>query len=515
VARESTGRHAFLVAAGILLSRLSGLIRQRVFLHYFGTSDAADAFNAAVRVPNVLQNLFGEGVLSASLIPVYSRLLAEKRDADADRVAGAIGAIIALGSSVFVLAGIAAAPYLLWAITPGYEGEKRELTLLLVRILFPGAGLLVCSAWCLGVLNSHRKFFLSYTAPIVWNAAMIATILIYRGNDLDSLAIKLAWGTVVGSLLQFVVQLPAVLRLVHFRRPDGVWPQIREVIRNFVPVSLSRGVMQISGYIDQAIASFLPSGALTAMTTAQSIYMLPVSLFGMSVSAAELPALSSVTTGSAELQERLNNGLRHIAFFIVPSAMAFFTLGDVVTGVLYMSGRFTRADTNYVWAIIAGSGIGLLASTLGRLYQSTYYAMRDTRTPLRFAIVRVILTAMLGVASALPLPLALGIDPKWGAAGLTASAGVAGWIEFTLLRRTLNARIGNTGLPMAFTAKLWASAALGALAAWGVRIAIGRQNPYVQAVPVLGIYGVTYFAAAFLFGIGESATLFRRLLRRR
>src|SRR5262249_2082197 len=156
-------------ATGILFSRLSGLLRQRVLLHYFGTSDAADAFNAALRIPNFLQNLFGEGVLSASFIPIYARLLAEDKREDADRVASPIGAILALGSSLAVLAGIAATPYLMWAIAPGYRGEKRDLIVLLARILFPGTALLVCSAWCLGILNSHRKLFLSYTAPIVWN----------------------------------------------------------------------------------------------------------------------------------------------------------------------------------------------------------------------------------------------------------------------------------------------------------------------------------------------------------
>src|SRR5215467_10069952 len=128
-AKGSTGRHAFLVAAGILFSRLSGLLRQSVFNNYFGLSDAADAFQAALRVPNVLQNLFGEGVLSASFIPVYARLLAEKDDEEADRVAGAIGAILALTCAVVVLIGVAVTPYLIWAIAPFYYGEKRELVI--------------------------------------------------------------------------------------------------------------------------------------------------------------------------------------------------------------------------------------------------------------------------------------------------------------------------------------------------------------------------------------------------
>ena len=514
-AKESTGRHAFLVAAGILLSRVMGLARQRFFNRYFGLSDAADAFQTALRVPNFLQNLFGEGVLSASFIPVYARLLAEKDDAEADRVAGAIGAVLALGSAVMVTVGVLATPWLIWAIAPGYHGAKRETVILLTRILFPGTGLLVCSAWCLGILNSHRKFFLSYTAPVVWNAAMIATLFYFRKDGLDELAMKLAWGTVLGCALQFAVQVPAVLRLVPGLRlrPETTGLHVREVMRNFGPVVLSRGVMQISAYIDQLLATLLGEGAMAAMTTAQSIYMLPVSLFGMSVSAAELPAMSGVTGGSDALRQRLNRGLRQIAFFIVPSAMAFFAFGDVITGLLYQSGRFTHADSVYVWAIVAGSGVGLLASTLGRLYQSTYYATRDTRTPLRFALVRVALTGALGWLCAIPLPRWLGIEPHWGVAGLTASAGVAGWVEFALLRSAINRRIGVTGLPAAFVMRLWSAALLGAAAGWGIRLALGALDPLLIGVVVLVPYGLVYFAATWLLGVEECASLFRRLGR--
>jgi putative peptidoglycan lipid II flippase len=514
VARESTARHAFLVSAGILISRLVGLLRQRVFNHYFGFTDTADAFNAALRVPNFLQNLFGEGSLSGSFIPVYTRLLNERDREEADRVAGAIGALLALGSSILVLIGVLATPYLLWAIAPGYHGAKRDLLILLTRILFPGTGLLVCSAWCLGILNSHRKFFLSYTAPVVWNAAMIATILIFRRDNLNELAVKLAWGTVIGSALQLGVQLPAVLRVTRGLRLslDTTSPHVRSVMRNFVPVALSRGVMQVSAYIDQAISSSpaLGEGALSAMTTAQSIYMLPVSLFGMAISAAELPAMSSATSETDALRQRLNAGLRRIAFLIVPSAMAFFAFGDVIAAALYLSGRFTRENAVYVWGIVAGSAVGLLASTLGRLYQSTYYALRDTRTPLRFAIVRVFLTGGLGYVCALLLPHWIGIDPRWGVAGLTASAGVAGWVEFTLLRSALNVRIGMTGLPAVLVLKLWTAAAIGAGAGWAVKLAIGSRGPWLEAMAILGVYGLLYFAATYAMGIEEWRVLAER-----
>ncbi|MBZ5728304.1 MAG: murein biosynthesis integral membrane protein MurJ [Acidobacteriia bacterium] len=514
--RESSARHAFLVAAGILVSRVIGLVRQGVFSKYFGQGMESDAFTGAFRVPNLLQNLFGEGVLSASFIPVYARLLAEGDEEEAGRVAGAVGAILALTASVLVLAGILATPYLLFAITPGFTGEKRELTIHLVRILFPGAGLLVFSAWCLGILNSHRKFFLSYTAPVVWNLAMVATMVAWGRLVPGTLAVYLAWGSVAGSFLQFVVQLPVVLALarrLRFRLETRA-AHVREVLRNFGPVFVSRGVVQISSYIDQMLGSLLGNGPVTALVNVQSMYTLPVSLFGMAVSAAELPAMSSALGDreqvARQLRARLDSGLRQIALLVVPSAMAFFALGDVITAALYQRGRFTHADTMYVWAILAGSAIGLLATTLGRLYSSTYYALRDTRTPLRFAVIRVALTTVMGFLCAIPLPYLLGIEKRWGAVGLTASAGVAGWVEFTLLRRTLNRRIGVTGVPAATIAKLWTAAALGAAAAWAVKIAIGPHRPILVAVPILGAYGVVYFAAAYLLRVEECVRLLKR-----
>src|SRR5436309_11289070 len=174
--QSGIGHSAFLVAAGIFLSRIAGLVRERAIAGFFGISPVADAFRAAMRIPNFLQNLFGEGVLSASFIPVYARLRALGEDDEASDVADAIATLLALVTSVLVLIGVLATPFIIDAIAPGFHGAKRELTIRLVRIFFPGAGLLVMSAWCLGVLNSHRKFFLSYAAPIAWNAVMIGTM---------------------------------------------------------------------------------------------------------------------------------------------------------------------------------------------------------------------------------------------------------------------------------------------------------------------------------------------------
>jgi putative peptidoglycan lipid II flippase len=517
---RSSGKSAFLVGAGILISRIVGLIRQRVFAHYFGTSAAGDAFSAAFRIPNFLQNIFGEGALSASFIPVYAKLLAHDDEDEAAHVANAVLGTLALVVSIIVLAGVLTTPYLISGIAPGFKGETRDLTIRLVRILFPGAGLLVLSAWCLGVLNSHHRFFISYTAPVAWNLAMIASLVIFgRRVTQFPLAEYVAWGSVIGSALQFGVQLPVVFRLVHRLRPvlDLASIHVRTVVRNFFPVFMSRGVVQISAFVDAVLASFLPEGSVVALTYAQSLYTLPVSLFGMSVSAAELPAMSRAIGNTEQiaevLRQRLDNGLQRIAFFIVPSSMAFLALGDVIAAVLYQTGQFKHDASVFVWGILAGSTVGLLASTLGRLYSSTYYALHDTRTPLRYAIIRVTLTTVLGYLFALPLPVALGINPKWGVAGLTASAGIAGWIEFALLRRTLNRRIGKTGLAAGYVIKLWLAASVAAGIGWGFRLLVGDLHPIPLAAIVLGGYGISYFAIASALGIPASQTIINRLLR--
>lgn len=520
-ARRSTGAASLLIATGILLSRVFGLFREALKTRYLGAGMQSDAFNAAFRIPNLLQYLFGEGVLSASFIPVYANLLARGDEREAGRVAGAVAAILGLVTALLVLLGVLLAPYIVVLIVPGFHGEKRDLAIRLLRVLFPGAGVLVLSAWCLGVLNSHRKFLVSYSAPVLWNLAMIGCLLwLGAREDLTRLAVALAWASVVGAVLQFLVQLPSVLRLVPQLRAvlDTASASVRTVVRNFVPVFFSRGVVQISAFIDQLLSSFLPNGAVTMLFAAQTIALLPVSLFAMAISAAELPEMSSAV-GTAEqvaeiLRGRLTDGLRRIAFFVAPSALCFLVLGDVIVGALYQHGRWTPTYTRFTWGILAGSAVGLLASTLGRLYSSTYYALHDTRTPLRFAVIRVLLTSALGYLFAIPLPALLHVDPLWGTAGLTASAGLAGWVEFILLRARMNRKIGVTGVPPRYIARLWASAAVAGACGFGLKQVVGGSSRIVGAVVVLGGYGLIYLALTYLQSIPEARGVVARLRRR-
>ena len=518
---QSSGGAAFFVATGIMFSRVAGLIRERVLAHYLGTLPAADAFRAALRIPNFLQNLFGEGVLSASFIPVYSRLLATSDEKAANDLASVVGSILAVLTSTLVIVGILSAPLLIDAIAPGFTGETRQLTITLVQILFPGVGALVMSAWCLGILNSHGRFFLSYSAPVLWNVFIITGLFTFGATkSLSMLVVYAAWCSVLGSLAQLFVQVPTVLRLtrrLHFSL-DTASRHVRSVLTSFVPVFLSRGIVQLSAYIDNLLASLLPSGSVALLTFAQTIGLLPISLFGMSISAAELPAMSRTLAGNdkevrIELVKRLAAAMRRMVFFVIPAAMNFFVFGDTLAGLLYQSGRFTRVDSTYVWALLVGSGVGLVASTSGRLCSSAFYALRDTRTPLRFAIVRVFLTVVLGYLSAFPIPKLLHLDPRWGLAGLPASAGVAGWIEFLLLRGSLRSRVGSFSVPGILLLRLWGAAAFSALVAFPLKHWLSGR-PLLSGVVILPLYGLLYFGMTLLLRVQEAHALIGRLRRR-
>ncbi|HEX7546611.1 MAG TPA: murein biosynthesis integral membrane protein MurJ [Gemmatimonadaceae bacterium] len=518
--RNTQAGGAALVAAGIFLSRIMGLVRSRLFTQFLGISDSADAFSAALKIPNFLQNLFGEGVLSASFIPVYARLLAEGDEEEAGRVAGAVFSLLALTATVLVTVGVLATPWLIDLLTPGFTGDKRLLTVKLVQVMFPGVGLLVISAWCLGILNSHRRFFLSYASPVAWNLMMIGALLLFGGRVVQAnLVMLVAVASVAGAALQVAVQLPVLFRVERKLRVSLSLrvANVRVVIANFVPVFFGRGVVQISGYVDQWLASYLIDGAVAVLSYAQNVSMLPISLFGMAIAASELPAMSSAIGGSAEvaseIRRRLDAGLRRVAFYIIPSAAAFLLLGDIIAGVLYQGGAFKRDGTVWVWAVLAGSAVGLLAGTMGRLYSSAWYAQRDTRTPLKFAMFRVALTFGLGYVSALHLPGWLGISPRWGVAGLTASAGVAGWMEFWLLRRSMNRRIGVTGVPLGRVAVLWGAALVAAIPALGVKLAMGVGHPVYLAAASLPLFALTYLFLTGLARVPEAAEFTERISR--
>ncbi len=526
-----------LVALGIGASRLAGLGRETVAARLLGNTAAGDAFAVAMRIPNMLQNLLGEGVLSASFVPVYSRLLDDEGDGsdDAGRTAGAVAAALLAVVGIAVLLIITLSRPVTFLLAPGLSTERFDLAVSLVKVTALGTGFAVLSAWCLGVLNSHRRFFLSYAAPVLWNAVQVGALLVawILAFDLDGIARALAWGVALGGLAQLAVQLPTALRLargIRLRWRRG-HPGSGEVARRFGPAVLGRGVVQVSAYLDLVLASLLATGAVAALYRAQILYMLPVSLFAMSVAAAELPEMSRLGQDPAAVAARASAAARRVAFWTMLAAAVYGAAGDLVVGLLFEGGAFGSADTVLVWFVLAAYAAGLPATGVSRVLQNACYAVGDTAGPARIAALRVSVAAAIGVAVMFPLDRVIvgpdgllgaadALGPAWalpaaerelgdavrlGAVGLALGSALGSWVELLLLSR----RVRGPAAVLAAVAGPALAAALAFGAAAAVKLAVSGW-PVLLSAPLVAASAVAvYGLAAHRSGLDEARMLLR------
>jgi putative peptidoglycan lipid II flippase len=535
------------IAAGILLARLFGLVREQIAARYFAVGALGDVYGTAMRLPNLLQNLLGEQTLSAAFIPGYSRRIGAGEAREAGRFAGAALAWLLLAATLLALVGVLLAEKLVAIFAAGYLGDAESvragemtvdrfpIAVDLVRILFPMAGVLVLSAWALAVLNSHRRFFLPYAAPVAWNVAIIAALW-WWGRRLASggldepariqLLYVAAWAALAGAALQLLVQLPPVAKLLTgfrlslSRRVAG----ISEALAAVGPAIAGRGVVQISGYLDGFLATLLVAGAVAAQRYALTLYMLPISLFAMSVAAAELPELSRLgADGGATRRERLRDGVRQACFFTVPTVVGFLAFGWLIVGVLFRGGAFGAEDQLLVAVVLGGYTLGLLPTTIARLLQNHLYAMQETRYPARVAGLRVAVSTVVGVALMLWLdrhgvaawaggPSGPG-ELRLGALGLALGSACGGWVELALLARGVRRRLGGLALPMAAMGRMLAlalaAAAPAALLWW--RLA-GERLLWV-GLAVTALFAALYLAGAVLLRFPELRAWGGRLRR--
>ena len=539
---EVSGKSALLVGAGVTLSRLSGLIRELVFAGLLGTRVAADAFKAALQIPGLLQNILGEGTLSASFVPVYSQLIdksGNKPDHDSGTVAGVILSALALLTGVIVFVGIVAARPITRILLPVLPDETFELTVDLVRVMWAGLGFIVLSAWCLGVLNAHRKFFLSFAAPIVWNAAQIILAIVAWSNGwTDSeIAKTAAWGVLLGGFLQFAIQLPAVFKVatsIRLNMQIRLDP-VRDIFRRFSPAILGRGVVQLSAFFDLFLAGFLAAGAFSGLAIAQILYLLPIGIFVMSVVSADLPELSRDQGEPSKVIRRLEVSQERIMFYIAFSGIAFITIGKPLIGALFQRGAFSSEDTLFVWLILCAYSLGLFASGISRLLQNACYAAGDTKGPAKFAALRVCISGAIGVAlmfqfdrlaidvnqfvkigdlpSFKPLPEAIrsnDMSPQaLGAIGLALGSACGSWVEYAYLKKRVTKSLPDSyRLPKAtrtLSLPLLASGSSGAILAW----ALNGIHPLILGPSLLLFTGLMYVLLAYYKGSRPAYDLLR------
>jgi len=531
------------IGFGILLSRLSGLLRESLLRSVLGLGPAADAFTAALRIPNLLQNLLGEGSLSSSFIPVYSKLLSQGKEKEAGKAAGAVASLLIAFTGGLTLIGIIMARPIARILTPGFTSEKLDLTVDLIKITTAGVGFLVLAAWCLGVLNSHRKFFLSYVAPVLWNAAQIVILLIAISKDWDPMkaAKAAAWGLFIGGIIQLLFQLFGVGKLRTKIQFSLSWrnEHVREIIKRFNPTILGRGVVQLSGYFDLVLASLLVTGAVSALMSAQVLYILPISLFAMSIAAAELPEMSR-NTNIQDLTHRLNQGIKQTSFFMFLTSVIYITIGDQIIGVIFQWGSFDRDDSIVVAATLAAYSLGIPAIGISRIYQSAFYATGDTKTPAFSATLRVAISLILGLLLMFPLdrffisnstlekvpgsitgdwgPLseslrALPANPHLGAAGLAVGSAAAAWIEMLFLSRKINKKISPNPSPLSPIVKLLPAALSSVIISIIARWLLSNTNELINCLVCVPVAVFIYIVISSKSGVKESSLLLKGLRR--
>jgi putative peptidoglycan lipid II flippase len=543
-----TRRGASAVFAGILLSRISGVVRLSLLRSQLGLTVAGDAFAAAMRIPNLLQNLLGEGVLSASFIPVYSRMLADD-DEDAGKVAGTVASLLIAVTGVCVAVAVIFAEPLTKVLAYGFPDQTFDLTVQLVRIVVVGTGLLVLSAWCLGVLNSHRRFFLPYVAPVLWNAAQIIVLVFVglRSWSAEDTAEAVAWAVVVGSAAQLLVQIPSVLAVQPQLRRGlrRLWAprhqQVHSVVTRFGPALLGRGAIQLSAYIDQLLASFLAIGAVSALVTAQVLYLLPISLFAMSVAAAELPEMSREPLHLRGLAVRLADSIERVWFYIGVVTITFLFAGDLVVGLLFERGSFGPDATLLVALVLGAYTLGMVPAAASRLLQNVLFSQGDVATAARLATVRVAVAAVLGAVLMLqfeqifvydghlsgwtgsafpaiePLPAAARGDEslplRAGTVGLALGAAVGAWVEFVLLRSRVSFMLGRRRVAAGRIAPLLTAASAGTATIALTRLLTRGWPLTARALVVVTAASVVYLLVAVARHVAPARELLDIVLR--
>jgi putative peptidoglycan lipid II flippase len=502
------------VTAGIILSRLAGLARQRIAAHYFGTSVTADVLAAAFRVGNITQNLLGEGTLSASFIPVYAKLRGEGRAAAAAHFARSALGILLVVVLVISALGVVGAPLVTWMVAAGFEGEKLAMTVRVVRVAFPMTGLLVLSAWALGVLNAHRRFFLPYAAPVAWNLAQIAAMVVF-GSWLsqrdEPLAMAVAWGAFAGAALQLTLLLPACYKLLGSLRPrfDTQDAAVREAGRRLPGALMGRGVIQLSGLVDTLLVSFLGAGANATFSYAQTLYLLPMSLLGTGEAAAALPEMARATAETdverrnADLRRQLGGSLARVVVLTAPAMVALVIFGGELVTLLLQTGDFGPGSTERVREPLAAYGFALLANASGRIFATTSYALGDTRGPARTALARVVASTLISLA----------LMRSFGVLGVVLGAVIAAWVEAFALGIRVRAAIGGLDLQRVPIVRVALLAAACAGAGVAARAAL---SPSLHARPLGAAIVLAAFSAAFAIGAPALRLLnLGALLRRR
>jgi putative peptidoglycan lipid II flippase len=428
------------IGLATLASRVLGYVRDMVVAGAFGAGVTTDAFFVAYRIPNLLRRLLAEGALSTAIVPVFTEYLHAGSRPDFTRMVRAVTGAALVVLVVTVALGALAAPWIVAALAPGWTADRSlfDLAVRLTRVMFPYAALVALAALASGLLNTHGRFFVAAFGPVVLNVAMIASVLVLAPR-LHPPILALGIGVLVGGLGQLVVQLPSVRRLGVSLAPSAEWrhPAVRTIASRLAPAAFGLAAVHVTVVVNTLLASLLPGGTVSYLYYADRVMEFPLGVFGIALATAVLPTMSAQAARGerAALVETLGFALRLSAFIALPAAAGLVAAGGPIVSLLFERGAFGTADAAATARALAGYAVGLPAFSATRLAAQAFYAMGDTRTPVR--------VGMLAVAA--NVAFALGLMWPLAHAGLALASSLSAYVNAALLCWILRRRLGPLG----------------------------------------------------------------------
>ena len=428
---------AWVVGLATLLSRVFGFIRDMVIAGFFGAGPATDAFFVAFRIPNLLRRLFAEGSLTIAFIPVFTGYLKRSKK-QAVELAGIAFTLLSIILVLVSVAGILLSPWIVKVMAPGFTDipDKYELTVFLTRLMFPYIFFISLVALCMGILNSFRHFAAPALAPVILNICMIAAAFLLKdcfGNPIISLAV----GVMVGGVLQLAMQFPFLLKVGARLRPNFHFnhPGIKRIGILMLPAVFGAAVYQASIFINTILASLLPQGSVSYLYYADRVVQLPLGVFAIAIGTASLPSFSEQAAGGdyEELKDTIAFSLRLILFVAIPAMIALIILRVPIISVLFQRGQFDAVSTVSTAQALLYYAVGLWAFSCIRVIVSAFYALQDTRTPVKIAVAALIVNVIMSVILMFPMKHA----------GLALATSIASAVNVVILAVILKRKVGS------------------------------------------------------------------------
>lgn len=491
---------AGVVGSATLLSRIFGYVRDMVFALYFGAGPVSDAFIAAFRIPNLFRRLFGEGSLTIAFIPVFTEYLTRDGKGEAFRLAGSALRLLSAALAVIAVLGVLLSPLIVRGVAFGFADSPETLSLAvaLSRIMFPYVFFICLVAFSMGVLNALGHFAAPALAPVFLNVGMIGAMIIVSAYTADmTVWIRgLAVGVLIGGLLQLLLQIPFLIRMGFSFRCRGrlFHPGLKRIGTLMVPATFGAAVFQINTLIQTLLASFLPPGSLSYLYYADRLVQFPLAIFGIAVATAVLPSLSrqAAARDYESLKETFAYSLKLVFFITAPSMVGLILLGEPIVALLFKRGAFGPETTQLTAAALLYYSMGLWAFSSVRILYNTFYALQDTKTPVKMATLSILANAVFGLLLMKPM----------GHTGLALSLSLASMLNLVLLVRVLKSRLGGLawgGMTVSACKTLLSSAIMG----FGVRITGDLLLPAGNGSSVALLFGIigSILTGVLLYGL--------------